>query len=242
MPPTALTPIGQGHIIWPITPPASAEGAGPPHGGLCFFPAMKTICYIDGFNFYYGCIKGTPYRWLNLFRFAQAMLPKNEVVRVKYFTAMVKPSSSDSIKQVRQQTYLRALATVPEIDVFLGSFQSHPVRRPLASGKGTVEVIDMKEKGSDVNLATELLVDGFLDNFDVAAIVSNDSDLVAPVRAVRKHLAKAVGVINPHRRQSVALRNCASFVKDVRKWALTDSQLPTILEDANGAIHKPTGW
>lgn len=203
--------------------------------------APKTIVYIDGFNFYYGCIKGTPYRWLDLFRFAQAMLPKNDVVRVKYFTAMVKPSSPGRVKQIRQQTYLRALETIPEVGIFLGSFQSHAVRRPLANGTGVVEVIDTKEKGSDVNLATELLVDAFQDAFNVAVIVSNDSDLV-PVRAVRQHLHKAVGVINPHQRQSVELRTCASFIKEVRTWALRDSQLPAQLADANGEIHKPAGW
>ena len=88
---------------------------------------MRTYVYIDGFNFYYGCIRNTPYRWLDLFRFAQAMLEKNEVVRVKYFTAIVKSSTADPTKQIRQQTYLRALATIPRIQVFLGSFQAHAV-------------------------------------------------------------------------------------------------------------------
>jgi len=40
----------------------------------------RTYVYIDGFNFYYGCIRNTPYRWLHLFHFAGAMLPKNDVV------------------------------------------------------------------------------------------------------------------------------------------------------------------
>ncbi|MHB0972259.1 MAG: NYN domain-containing protein [Thermoanaerobaculia bacterium] len=202
----------------------------------------RTIVYIDGFNLYYGCIKGSPYRWLDLYRFSQAMLPKNDVLQVKYFTAIVKPSPFDTVKQVRQLTYLRSLATVPQVSVFLGSFQSHPVKRPLADGSGTAEVIDMKEKGSDVNLATELLVDAFQNRFDVATVISNDSDLVAPIRAVRQHLGKAVGVINPHQRQSTDLRSCASFVKDVRPWALRDSQLPPVIRDANGEIHKPQGW
>lgn len=84
-----------------------------------------TIVYVDGFNFYYGCIKGTAYRWLNLYRFAQAMLPKNDVTRVKYFTAIVKSSGADPQKHIRQQTYLRALATISEVEGFLGSFQAH---------------------------------------------------------------------------------------------------------------------
>lgn len=202
----------------------------------------RTFVYIDGFNFYYGCIRKTPYRWLDLFRFAKAMLPKNDVVRVKYFTALVKASPNDLTKEIRQQTFLRALATIPEIEIFLGSFQAHAVTRPRADGLGSIEVIDIKEKGSDVNLATELLVDGFTNAFDVAVIVSNDSDLVAPVRAIRTKLGKPVGIINPHQRQSVELRNCASFIKEVRTWALAQSLLPPMLKDANGEIHKPKGW
>jgi uncharacterized LabA/DUF88 family protein len=202
----------------------------------------KTYVYIDGFNFYYGCIRNSPYRWLDLFKFAHAMLPKNEVVRVKYFTAIVKSSTNDPTKVVRQQTFLRALGTIPQIEIFLGSFQSHPVKRPKADGSGSVEIIDMKEKGSDVNLATELLVDGFMNAYDVAVVISNDSDLVAPIRAVRTKLGKAVGIINPHQRQSVELRKCASFIKEVRTWTLADSLLPSVLHDANGEIHRPFGW
>jgi uncharacterized LabA/DUF88 family protein len=162
-------------------------------------------------------------------------------VKVKYFTAIVKPTPGDNMKSVRQKTYLRALATIPQIEVFLGSFQAHAVRRPLANGTGTAEVIDMKEKGSDVNLATEILVDAFTNAFDVAVLVTNDSDLAAPVRAVC-NLGKPVGILNPHKRQSVDLRNCASFIKPVRPWALQQSLLPGVLRDTTGEIHKPAGW
>jgi uncharacterized LabA/DUF88 family protein len=202
----------------------------------------KTYVYIDGFNFYYGCICNSPYRWLDLFKFTQSMLPKNDVVRVKYFTAIVKSSARDPTKVERQRTFLRALATIPEIEVFLGSFQAHPVKRPKADGSGSVEIIDMKEKGSDVNLATELLVDGFTNAYDVAVVVSNDSDLVAPIRAVRTKLHKTVGIINPHQRQSVELRTCASFIKEVRTWTLAQSLLPAVLRDTNGEFHKPARW
>ena len=152
----------------------------------------------------------------------------------------MKPTSGDNSKSIRQKTYLRALATIPQIEVFLGSFQAHPVRRPLADRSGSVVVMDMKEKGSDVNLATELLVDGFTNAYDVAAIITNDSDLAAPVRAVGR-LGKAVGVLNPHRRQSIELQKCASFIKAVRPWALQQSLLPALLTDANGDSHS-IGW
>lgn len=202
----------------------------------------RTIVYIDGFNFYYGSVKGTPYRWLDLLRFSRALLPKNDVIKVKYFTAIVKPSPKDPGKSTRQLAYLRALGTIPEVEVFLGSFQAHSVKRPLADGSGYAQVIDMKEKGSDVNLATALIVDAFTNTFDVAAVVSNDSDLVAPIRAVISILGKPVGFVNPHPRPSAELQKCCSFLRQVRPWALKTSQLPDVIADAAGEIHKPAGW
>lgn len=54
--------------------------------------------YVDGFNLFYGSLKGTPYRWLDLHRLADLMLPDQDVVAVKYFTAIV-DSPTGSVKQ-----------------------------------------------------------------------------------------------------------------------------------------------
>ncbi|MBL4557734.1 MAG: hypothetical protein JKP98_13370 [Rhodobacteraceae bacterium] len=49
-------------------------------------------------------------------------------------------------------------------------------------------------------MATHLLVDAFDDAFDVAVIVSNDSDLKEPISVVRRRLGKTIGILNPQRR------------------------------------------
>ncbi len=107
-----------------------------------------------------------------------------------------------------------------------------------ADGGGRVWVIDMKEKGSDVNLATELICDGFSGNYDVAAVVSNDSDLVAPIRAVIDKLNISVGVINPHIRKtsrpSVEMKKCCTFYRTVHKKTLRDCQMPDTLVSHRG--------
>jgi uncharacterized LabA/DUF88 family protein len=59
-------------------------------------------------------------------------------------------------------------------------------------------VIKTKEKGSDVNLATFLLLDAFRHESDIAVIVSNDSDLEQPIRALIEELNVRVGLVNPH--------------------------------------------
>jgi hypothetical protein len=120
---------------------------------------MRTNVYVDGFNLYYGALKGTPYRWLDLTRLFQFLLPKNEIRAIKYFTALVGARSDDPSKPVRQQSYLRALRTSPIVSVTLGHFLSHPVMMPLADSVGGkiqyAKVLKTEEKGSDVNLATQ---------------------------------------------------------------------------------------
>ena len=48
---------------------------------------LRTFVYIDGFNFYYGAVKGTTYKWLNLKLLCENLLIKNKIAGIKYFTA-----------------------------------------------------------------------------------------------------------------------------------------------------------
>jgi len=99
-----------------------------------------------------------------------------------------------------------------------------------------------EEKGSDVNLATHLLHDGFLKLFEAAVIVTNDSDLTEPVRVVRQVLNMPIGILNPHDRDSKTLQQYATFVKRIRQKHLIDSQFPNKLTDGKGEFHKPSDW
>jgi hypothetical protein len=57
---------------------------------------LRTIVYVDGFNFYYGQLRGTPWKWLDLVRLFEMVLgPQNDLVKVKYFTAKVQPTIHD---------------------------------------------------------------------------------------------------------------------------------------------------
>jgi uncharacterized LabA/DUF88 family protein len=114
---------------------------------------------------------------------------------------------------------------------------------PPPEGPRTVEVIKTEEKGSDVNLATYLLLDAFNDDYDTAVVISNDSDLVHPIEVVIHDVGKPVGVINPQRMtKSWSLQNAAVFYRGIRESALRESQFPETLADDNGTIHKPAAW
>ena len=204
---------------------------------------MKTIVYVDGFNLYYGAVKGTPYRWLNIARLCALLLPRDHIQQIKYFTALVNPRPHDPDQRVRQETYLRALATTPNLSTTFGYFLTHEVTMPLAGGKGGyAKVIKTEEKGSDVNIATHLLVDGFKNAYELAVVVSNDSDLLLPIRFVVEELKKPVGLLNPQKHPSVELTKYATFVRHIRGNVLSKSQFPPTLTDANGSFSKPPTW
>ena len=208
---------------------------------------MRTIVYVDAFNLYYGCLKGTPYRWLNLAELANRLLAAhNDIVRIKYYTARVSARPHDPDQPTRQQLYLRALRTLPNVEIHYGHYLSHevmmPAAAPLPGGQRYVRVIKTEEKGSDVNLATHLVADAYENAFDAAALITNDSDLLEPVRLVRKRLKKTVGILNPQEHPSFVLNKAASFFKQIRPAALAASQFPDEIEDPIGKFRKPPSW
>jgi hypothetical protein len=212
---------------------------------------LRAIFYVDGFNLYYGCLKGTPYRWLDLSAPCRRMLRQdNELVAIKYFTAKVKPRPGNPQQAQRQQIYFRALETIPSLSLHYGHFITRPAMRmvvnPRRRGPKFVEVWTTEEKGSDVSLATHLLIDGFRARYDVAILISNDSDLKEPVQFVREELQAPVGVLNPHRNRSWALSPRTlprgSFYKPIRPAVLAASQFPVEMADAVGSFRRAPRW
>ncbi|MFC4062654.1 NYN domain-containing protein [Planomonospora corallina] len=210
---------------------------------------MITNVYVDGFNLFYGCLKGSPYKWLDLDALSRRLLPGHDIHRIRYFTAKVAARPDDPDGPNKQHFYLRALATIPHLSIHLGRFQQKRVRMRLACppsrGPVTVEVIKTEEKGSDVNLATYLLADSFRGDCQVAVVVSNDADLAEPIRMVCHEIGLRVGVVNPHgvHRRSADLRAAApTFFRQIRPSVLGTCQFPEKLEDSQGEIRRPAAW
>ena len=209
---------------------------------------MITNVYIDGFNLYYRALKDTPFRWVDLRKLAETLFPQDDIHRVCYFTARLDARPGNPSQRQRQQAYLRALATLSGFDAYYGHFRSGLKRRPLAepvAGLPThVLVRDSEEKGSDVNLATRLLVDGFNAEYEQAVVVSNDADFAGAMRYVRDDLGLRVTLVNPDARNSSPkeLADAATYVKRLWRSHLRRSQLPDTFRDDIGVITKPAGW
>ena len=257
---------------------------------------MQVRVYVDGFNLYYGAVKGTSYKWLNLVELARQLVPAGYVVdKLKYFTARVSGVSNKKAP-ARQQAFLTALHTLPEVEVHMGSFLAKTVWRPLtnlpvagraihtpavvalpagdhrvarlpapqtlpvksyppaSTGKKKrrritpplhdaviAEVHSMEEKGSDVNLAVHLLNDAWKGLFDYAVVISNDTDLVEPIRMVTTERGKPVMVVCPGRwSMAPKLRNVASHVRHIHSAMLRVAQFPPLIPGTT--ISKPQGW
>jgi len=207
---------------------------------------MKTYVYVDAFNLYFGCVKNTPYKWLDLSKLCAILLPQHQIERIKYFTAYVKALPNNPDAPRRQQTYIRALQTLSHLEIVYGHFLSHNVRMPLAhpivGQPRTVEVLKTEEKGSDVNLAVQLLHDAYQNRYESAVVISGDSDLLSAVQIVKNELGKPVGVLNPQKRPSRMLQQHATFYKHIRPGVLAASQFPRVLKDQHGTFNKPSEW
>jgi uncharacterized LabA/DUF88 family protein len=209
---------------------------------------MRTYVYVDGFNLYYRLVKGTPYKWLNIRQLVETIVKGADVQQVRYFTARAESRKSDNYVAARQEVYFRALRTLPNFIIHdEGSFQTHPRMMPLANppavGPKFANVLRTEEKGSDVNLAAYLLLDGFRNDYEQAVVISNDSDLATPVRMVRDDLNLSVVVLCPEKGASKELRKSASAQRPIRQGVLRVCQFPTQIIASNGrTITKPTSW
>jgi uncharacterized LabA/DUF88 family protein len=200
----------------------------------------RVITYIDGFNLYYGLKDGglNRFYWLDLRMLSlQLLRPQQKLVEVKYFTARV---SAPPDKRKRQSDYLEALTIhcgiVPFEGHFLGrTIECHGCRRTWA---------DHEEKMTDVNVATEMLTDAFQIRMDVALLISGDSDLVPPIRAIRRLFPKVrVVVAFPPNRFSRDLVNNAHGHVFIDEPKLGRSQLPDEVKKPDGYILKrPASW
>ena len=213
---------------------------------------MITNVYIDGFNLYYRALRQSPqYKWLDLAKLSQALLPGHQINRVRYFTALIdQRPGDDPLKQHRQLLYLRALETIPNLSIHYGQFKTRNVWRRRARANPDLDdpvlVKNTEEKRTDVNLASYLLMDGYDGDYEQAVVISNDSDLALPIEIVRDRLRRPVGVVNPNTTRSsltpVELRKVATFLRQLRTNALRNSQFADSLVDGTGAFFKPGVW
>lgn len=202
------------------------------------------ISYVDGFNLYFGLrSKGwRRYYWLDLVALTQACLqPEQAFTGCHYFTARIRQqSNSQSQSAQRQSIWLDALDTCSGVTCHFG----HYLPKQQRCRSCGVTWISYEEKMTDVNIASQLLVDAYDDHYDTALIVSGDSDLTTPVRQVRERFpGKRLIIAFPPGRRSEELKKAAHGHFVIGADKLRNSLLPDSITTSSGFIlRRPKEW
>ena len=169
----------------------------------------------------------------------------NQIIKIKYFTALVKSSESDPSKPERQRAYLRALLSIPNLEIIEGILKKREIKGkflgPLGKGIGKGEIVKIRkyeEKESDVNIASHVLVDSVQKDIDCIVLLSNDTDLKTPLFFARKIFHKKIGIISPSKRTHYQLQEISHFNKCITEPMLGECQFPTEV----GKVKKPYSW
>jgi len=203
----------------------------------------RAVVYIDGFNFYYGAIRGGPNKWLDVEKLFRLLRPHDDIQFVRYFTALVGGRS-----RARQEEYLKALDTLPKVEVLLGRFKAKRIKCNVSgcSYSGDRFFVGREEKRTDVNIAVTMVEDAFKDVCDRFIVVSGDSDLVPAVNLIKRRFPKKEVIVYVPARSAVRgaateLRGAAD--KDRMLPLLPKCRLPASIPDGAGdVIQKPTDW
>ena len=206
---------------------------------------MNAIVYVDGLNLYHGALKKTSYQWLNIKLLVSNLCKGLDIQKIKYYSTKLNIRPQDDGKDeatIEQQMYWRALQTIPELTVVEGFFTIQKIKAKLTNSDGFAKVFKTEEKMTDVNLATHMIQDGYLGNYDVAVLISNDSDFIETVRVITQDLKLKLILISPFAHNNRRLSEHASELRQIRRGLLEVSQFPDNLVDMIGEFHKPDSF
>ena len=200
----------------------------------------RTIFYVDGFNLYYG-IKTSGFnnfKWLYINALAHKLIKSNQkIVEINYFTSRVRNAPD---KEKRQITYIEALAHYSGINIYYGKYQPNVITCYNCGHSYS----SPNEKMTDVNIAVKMLIDAFQNRFDTAVLISGDSDLVPPIREIKKYFKdKKVIVAFPPKRHNISISKIAHGSFIIGRKKLKDSQLPDEIIKPDGyKLLRPVEW
>ncbi len=199
---------------------------------------QRVAVFIDGFNLYFGMKDNCPQcKWLDVVALAHSLLkPGQTLMGVQYFTSRVRNNPD---KEKRQSAYLDALRHVGA-QITYGHYQNGTTGCSRCGHSWAIS----NEKMTDVNIAVAMLMGAVKDEYDVAILISGDSDLVPPINAVRQHFpGKQVVVAFPPGRHNLNVKNAASGSFILGRAKLLANQLPLTLTKPNGhVLTKPSAW
>ena len=198
---------------------------------------IRTLAFIDGYNLYHGIdtinIKREGdwhhLKWLNLRSLINEFTTPNvhKIVGVRYFTAFA-GWREESNK--RHKKYVRALDVVG-VEVIEGRFKSAYKKCSLCGAEHEKH----EEKETDVNIALHMLDAAYRDEFDLAILMTGDTDLVPAIRMLKSRFSeKKIKVIAPPYRGNHQMRHIGDKYRVVELPHIEKNLLPDMLTAKNG--------
>ena len=202
----------------------------------------RVISYVDGFNVYFGLKeKGWQrYYWLDFAAVTRSMLKSGQkFLHCHYFTTRIKQNFNNQ-DNLRQQIWLEALATRNDISCHFGYYL---MKQQNCNSCGAIHTRH-EEKMTDVNIATQLLIDTYENNYDTAIVMSGDSDLSTPIQEIKDRFSdKRIIVAFPPARHSKQLKRIAHGHLVIGENKLRQNLLPQQIRTASGYVLKrPSEW
>lgn len=225
---------------------------------------MRTTIYVDGFNLYFGCLKRSDDKWLDLraLLFDAIVIPQHPhatLTQIKFFTADIKTkfASRGNVARNAQQRYHQALALQlgDQLEIVNGYYSPRKSRslvyRNPPNKDERVETWQLEEKQTDVNIAISGYRDAAKALADQVVFVSNDSDLEPALQAIHEDFGDrlTIGLIIPIR-DSVAVKPGAALARwahwtrhYIRDDEFTACHLPRVFQrTGKKPVLKPDYW
>jgi len=135
--------------------------------------AERIMVFIDGSNLYHSLKHHFSRTDLDIGKFCQKLLGRRQLVRIYYYNAKV-GIKEEPERYRQQQAFFASINTIPYSELRLGRlvYNNWPNTPPY-------------EKGTDVQLATDMITHSYKNNYDVAVLVAGDNDFVSAVQAVK---------------------------------------------------------
>lgn len=206
----------------------------------------RSIVYIDGFNLYYGTVRDTPWKWLNIQSYFERLRQDDDIQAIKYFTAIVQ---NDRHARNRQCAFLAALGTLPKVQILEGRFKPKRVtcRVRGCHFRGSRTFNAPEEKQTDVSIGVHMIDDAYRDACDRLIVVSGDSDLLPALDMVKLRFPqKKITVYVPARDRTrgaaVELRRAAHRHLTLPNSMIKDHLFPDLVITENLIVAKPVEW
>ena len=133
----------------------------------------RVMIFIDGSNLYHSLKKNCGRTDLDIGKFANKLLAKRQLTRIYYYNARV-GLKEEPERYKQQNAFFNSVNAIPYTELRLGRlvYTNWPSVPPY-------------EKGTDVQLTTDMITHSFKNNYDVGILVAGDNDFVSAVQAVK---------------------------------------------------------